>query len=236
MIAHRGASGYAPENTFSAFVKAIQLGVKWVEFDVLPTLDDVPIIFHDEMLLRTTQHSGSVYDFPYHYLATLDAGTWFAPTFASERIPRLDQILKLLNETKTNANIEIKSLKGHGEQFIDHLLNTIKPYWNQGSRYLFSSFCVDTLRLLRKSHCHCDLGLLLHEWQADWQDIYQELQCVSVHINQEILTRELAREIKASAGSLLAYTVNDAHRAQELFKWGVDAVFSDYPDRMLKLR
>ena len=231
VIAHRGASAYAPENTFAAFTKAVQLGIKWVEFDVMLAACGEPIIFHDEILDRTTNEIGELKHLSYAHLCTLDAGKWFDPLFSGERMPSLKQMLDFLKQNQLSANVEIKPLPGQDEQTAISALALIEPIFPQPSAsILFSSFSVESLRALRLHSPHCLLGLLLHDWEPDWETICESLQCVSVHVNQEIMTKEMAYKIKGMGRILLCYTVNDPVRAQELYSWGVDAVFSDNPD------
>ncbi len=234
VIAHRGASAYAPENTVVAFTKAAQLGIKWVEFDVMLTADNVPIIFHDDELDRTTNGRGEVSVHSAAYLATLDAGSWFNPIYSGEKIPTLKAVLDVLSNTQLSANVEIKAPAGQDEKLVIRILETMSGYLQQRpSTILFSSFSVDALRYLRHYFPQARCGLLLHEWEPNWQALCEELQCVSVHVNHEIMTVAAAKQIKAMNNQLLCYTVNDDHRAQALYAMGVDAVFSDAPDRIM---
>ncbi len=231
VIGHRGACAYAPENTMASFTKAKQLNIPWVEFDVMPAACGEVIVFHDETLDRTTNGKGFVKDYPYAYLRTLDAGSWFDPRFAGERIPTLKQVLPFILENKMAANIEFKALPGQEEWFVERVLDDLEPYFSvTDSRILFSSFYFPALRQLRELSPHCHIGLLLHDWEPDWPVIAKSLECVSIHVNQEILTKEKAAFIKDQWNYLLCYTVNDASRAAQLYEWGVDAVFSDTPD------
>src|SRR5260370_12880151 len=91
--AHRGASGYAPENTLAAFRLAQQLGADMVEFDVHLTADDRLVVIHDDTLERTTTGRGYVRDHSWDEIARLDAGVWYGPKFAGERVPLLDEAL-----------------------------------------------------------------------------------------------------------------------------------------------
>jgi glycerophosphoryl diester phosphodiesterase len=233
VIAHRGASAYAPENTIAAFTKAAQLGIKWLEFDVMLAANE-PIIFHDETLDRTTNGSGDIAHYPYAYLRTLDAGSWFDTRFSGEQIPTLKHVIEFLLNTKMCANVEIKPLPGEDETTAILALNEISPFFPQpNASILFSSFSIPSLQSLRKHSPHCLLGLLLHEWEPNWQAICESLHCVSVHVNEEIMTHEAAEKIKAMGKKLLCYTVNDPLRAKELYSWGVDAVFSDAPDKIV---
>lgn len=235
VIAHRGASGYAPENTMLSFTRAVQLGVKWVEFDVMLAACGTPIIIHDETLDRTTDTSGAVGDWPYACLQKLDAGAWFNPAFSCERIPSLAQLAEFLVDTGLKANVEIKPLPGQDEITVKTALQVIANYIPLNSeQLLFSSFSLPALRFIRQYAPTCQLGLLMHEWHPEWRRAADALNCVSVHVNQEVLSKERAQEIKASNKLLLSYTVNEVALAEKLFAFGVDAVFSDYPDRIMR--
>jgi len=234
IIAHRGVSRYAPENTLAAFRKAFALGIHWIELDVMLTMDNEAVIIHDELLDRTTNGKGSVEKFSYQALQDYDAGTWFDPQFSAERIPTLKQVLQLLDETGMSANIEIKPQMGREELTVKIVLDLIQKEWKPDrSQLLISSFSLLALETVRQYSSDIALGLLMHEWNPEWQVICDKLHCVTVNVNQDILTRENSAEIKATERLLLAYTVNDSKRAQELFSWGVDAVFSDDPAAIL---
>ncbi len=232
VIAHRGASSYAPENTMTAFTKAIQLGVKWIEFDVTLSADDVPVIFHDDKLERTTDGKGYIWSHPYSVLAKLDAGSWFDPMYSSERIPTLLEVLEFLGNYGVAANIELKSQPGHEEKLVKRILQDMAKLKSSPmpEQLLFSSFSIDALRYLRKYAPERQLGLLQHEWHHEWRSICTQLGCVSINVNKKILTPDFADEIKNMNMFLLVYTVNDPARARELYSMGVDAVFSDNPD------
>jgi glycerophosphoryl diester phosphodiesterase len=235
VIAHRGASAYAPENTLIAFTKAALLGIKWIEFDVMQAACGEPIIFHDETLERTTNGKGAVDRFDYANLRNLDAGSWFNPIFAGERIPNLMQTLEFLKNASMCANVEIKSLPGADEPLVKCVLNQMRDYLKTaGASILFSSFSIDSLKFLRQYSADCLIGFLMHDWLPEWEDICKEYQCVSMNVNEEIMTPERAQAIKATGRKLLCYTVNDPLRAKELYSWGVDAVFSDAPDKIVR--
>src|SRR5262245_52903123 len=93
ILAHRGASGYAPENTFTAFELARTMGACGIETDIQLTSDDVLVLFHDSKVERTTNGTGAVKDLTWAELAALDAGSWLDPKFAGERIVRFDAFL-----------------------------------------------------------------------------------------------------------------------------------------------
>jgi glycerophosphoryl diester phosphodiesterase len=234
VIAHRGASGYAPENTVSAFVKAAQLGIKWIEFDVIQAACGLPIVFHDEELDRLTLEKGRVADYPYVMLSSLDVGRWYHSRFSGERIPAFSQVLDLIANYQLSANIELKPEEGKEDRLVRSVLKNMSTFFSlPDMTYLFSSFSIEALYSLRRLAPQVMIGLLLHEWRSDWERICNELDAISVHVNHEILTSDRADEIKKTGRNLLSYTVNDPKLARKLFGWGVDAVFSDYPDKII---
>lgn len=233
-IAHRGASAYAPENTIVAFTKAAQLGMKWVEFDVMQSQDGEVIVFHDETLDRTTNGKGDVDQVAYAHLRALDAGAWFMPQFSGERIPTLMQTLDFLKNTNMNANVELKAIGDRDEALVLGVVRDMKDYLKKyNDRILFSSFSIDALKYMRRYAPNAQLGYLMHEWLPDWQQTCDALNCITMNVFEEILTAERVQEIKQSGRQLLSYTVNDRERAKQLYAWGVDAVFSDCPDKVL---
>lgn len=234
VIAHRGLSGHAPENTMIAFTKAAQTGAKWIEFDVMLAACHTPIIFHDESLLRTTGVKGMVVDYTYPVLHSLDAGSWFDPKFAGEKIPTLEHVLEWLQVANMNANIEIKPNPGQEILTVKKALPIVRQFFPEStSRILFSSFAVASLHAVRAALPNANLGYLMHDWNPDWKKICDELGCVAVNVNQEIMTPERAAQIKQTGRQILCYTVNSSKRAKELYDMGVDVVFSDYPDKIL---
>jgi glycerophosphoryl diester phosphodiesterase len=234
VIAHRGASAYAPENTFTAFTKAAQMGIKWLEFDVMSSASGDLVVFHDETVERTSNGHGKVSDLPYLVLAKLDAGSWFDPFFAGQVIPAFPHVLDFLHTFNMSANIEIKASLGNEEKTVKRLLQDLsnsEPF--PSGRILFSSFSVKVLQCLRKHAPESLIGLLQHEWNPDWQHIIDTLACVSVHAHETILTSDIVQQIKDRGLFVLSYTINDPRKAKQLYSWGVDALFSDLPDKIL---
>jgi len=112
VVAHRGWSGRAPENTLAAFALTLtDPRIRWVELDVQLSKDGVPVVIHDFTLKRTTGRTGRVRDYAWRELSEMDAGSWFSPAFAGERIPSLEQVLQLIGGRKM-LNIELKTAIG----------------------------------------------------------------------------------------------------------------------------
>lgn len=236
IIAHRGASLHAPENTLAAFRKAKELGLNWVEFDVMLTSDNEVVVIHDKTLNRTTTGKGKVFKKTLPYLQTLDAGSWFNQEFAEEKVPTLSATIDLLNQLDLAANIEIKTLKGKEELTVKKILQLITANWqNSTSPPLLSSFSLPLLKVLRKNSAEAVLGFLMDRWNKKWETICDTLNCSAVNTNYRCLTLDRVQKIKSTQRLLLAYTVNNAKVAQKLFSWGVDAIFSDCPSEILSM-
>jgi glycerophosphoryl diester phosphodiesterase len=231
VIGHRGAAGYAPENTLAAFNKALALGCRFVEFDVMCSADGEPFVFHDDTLKRTTNGSGEVGMVNAEYLASLDAGRWFSRRFAGEKIPHFRDILEWLAFTGVQANIEIKPYPGTTEQTTVTILRYINRYWPPGKPLpLISCFDWNALHLCHSIAPEMRLGLLLSKWSDNYLEEAKQRNCYSLHVNRSSLTAERVKKIKDAGLIVAAYTVNSRRQATKLLNWGVDAVFSDYPD------
>lgn len=235
IIGHRGASAYAPENTIAAFDKALSLGCRFIEFDVMCSSDGEPFIFHDDSLKRTTNGRGQFGLLESSYIQSLDAGSWFSRQFKGERIPHFKTVLEWLSVSHVQANIEIKPYPGAEEQTSIAVLSHINRYWPHTKDLpLVSSFSWDALLLCRSIAPEMPLGLLLDKWDDLWLAKAQQLGCYSIHFNQKILTEKRVKAVKEQGYIVCAYTVNRKRLANKLFRWGVDAVFSDYPDLLPK--
>lgn len=233
-IAHRGAKNIAPENTLAAFMKAKDLGATWVEFDCMLTACGEAVVIHDETLERTTNGTGFVIDHPYSYLKTLDAGSWFSDAYAGECVPTLQAVLLTLKTLGLSANIEIKGMPGYEEQTAKKVLSDIAACWDASLEPpLISSFSMPILQCVRQYAPDVCLGLLLETWFPGWELVCDELECVSVGFDQIVADPDKIQFVKAHNRFALSYTVNERARAEHLFQWGVDAVFTDNLQMML---
>ncbi len=236
VIGHRGAVGHAPENTLVGIRKAAELGATWVEFDVALTKDDVPVLLHDATVDRTTDGTGKLADMTLQDVRALDAGRWFSADFAGERVPTLTETIRLLEALGLGANVEIKPTPGRESVTGRVVAKQVADEWPNSLRApVFSSFWVDALVAAQRTAPEIPRGWLMRRPGKGWQAQAKALDCLSIHCSHKALTKGIATEIRAAGYHLLAYTVNDAKRALKLFDWGVESVFSDYPERILEM-
>jgi glycerophosphoryl diester phosphodiesterase len=238
VIGHRGACGYAPENTLVSFKKAASLGAQWVEFDVKLSHDGELVVFHDDVLDRTTNGTGLLEKYSYQELAQLDAGSWFDPIFRGEKIPTLANVITCLEQHGLQANIEIKPNKDQEEETAIKTVNFLNEHWPAKLALpLISSFSFKSLVLVHEMNMRSQkpsfpIGLLLDHWDNNWMSVALVLRCASIHCKESIITKERAKQVKDEGYKLLVYTINQLVRARELWSLGVDSVFSDFPDRL----
>ena len=234
VIGHRGAAARAPENTLAGLRKAHELGARWVEFDVMLTKDGVPVLIHDETLERTTSGRGRVADHTLAELRALDAGAWFAPAFAGERVPTLEEAIAVLLELGLHANVEIKPAKGREVATGEAVARMLARTWpTDGPRLLLSSFEHPALEAARRTAPSIPRGLLAEELPADWEEALQALDCATLHLDHAKVSLATLHLLAERGVPVLLYTVNTATRAAELLKSGAAAVFTDAPDTLL---
>lgn len=228
IFAHRGASAYAPENTKSAFEKAIILGAKAFEFDIQITQDGEYVVFHDYTLERTSTGTGRLRDKKLAELKLLCIGNWFEQKFSDEKILTLEETIELLPKD-VFLNIELKRDKGDTRFFDEKLIEIIKPI---KTRILISSFDWDLLKHLNNLEKDINFGLLIDEYYEGFYEDIQKLPFVpySINPNYRIVNKTFME--KFSSYKIIAYTVNDLETIIELEKLGVSGVFCNYPDIM----
>lgn len=229
-IAHRGASGTAPEHTRAAFERALSLGVDMIELDVQLTRDGEIVVVHDLTLERTTTGAGAVRDHTLAELKSLDAGGWFSPCFAGEPILTLDEVLDLVG-TRARLNIEIKAVHGDWPALATALLHTLRRRGLLEATIL-SSFEAGALAAVRGRDRGAVLGLL---WQAP--SIAEALSCAaelgvwSIHPHWMLVSAEFVRQVQDGGWRVITWTVNDVGTMRDLVRAGVSGIISDFPER-----
>lgn len=234
IIGHRGACGHAPENTLASFRLAKQLGAKWIETDVCISADGVPYIFHDDRLERCTNGKGLIARTHSNELDKLDAGLWYGEAFRGEAIPRLDAFLPAIQQLGLNLNLEIKSPLGLEAQTTEAIAPIIRRLWNPQTPLILSSFTPHALISARKLLPEYPRGLNLDCIPSDWQARMAECGAESIHFYDPFAEQNSITAVKNAGYKVLCFTINNPQRAAELKNMGVDAVFTDVPDALLK--
>ena len=234
VIGHRGAAARAPENTLAGLHRAAALGARWVEVDVMLTGDGVPVLIHDETLQRTTNGRGRVAERTAAEIAALDAGSWFAPAFAGERVPTLDQAVAQLLALGLGCNAEIKPSAGTAVATGEVVATRLRQLWPaDGPPLLVSSFARDALAAAQRAAPGIPRGLLAGRLPADWAVAMRALGCATLHLGHRGLALRRLRALAAEGAPVLVYTVNEPRRAAELLEAGAVAVITDVPDTIL---
>jgi len=236
VIAHRGASASAPENTLDAFRRAADLGARWVEFDVKLTADARAVVFHDDTLERTTDGAGRMAETPLAILAEMDAGAWFDPDFAGTLVPTLEETLDLLADLGLGANMELKPCPGRDEETAEVCLEVARAMWpTEAQPLLISSFSRPALRVAQAVAPQWPRGLLVGGLTDDWRAEAEALTACAIHADADLIRAPDVAEVLDAGYRVMVYTVNDPGRAANLWDWGVDGIFTDRPEVMLPL-
>ncbi|NFV12756.1 glycerophosphodiester phosphodiesterase [Clostridium sporogenes] len=230
ILAHRGASAYAPENTMVAFKKAIDMNADGIELDVHLSKDGRIVIIHDEKVDRTTNGKGEVKDFTLDELKKLDAGFWFSDEYEGERIPTLEELLKLINNTNIYLNIEIKAGYRIYPNIEEKVIDMIEKY-KILDRVIISSFDHYSLVRVKEINLNIKTGMLYEAALYEPWDYARSIKVEALHPNYITLTKEFIDKANINNLEINPYTVNDENDMERLIKSKVTSVITNYPDK-----
>ncbi|MFI1047138.1 glycerophosphodiester phosphodiesterase [Streptomyces griseoruber] len=245
---HRGAAGYAPENTLPSFDKADALGIDWVETDVQRTRDGELVLLHDRDLRRTTNVESvfpsradrPVGDFTAAELARLDAGSWMGARFAGTRIPTLGQTLDRLDRNGQSLLLEIKQPDLHPGIEGDILDVLARKGWLDGShvdhRLTVMSFGTNAVRTIHRKRPELKTSVLVTARPS--ASALRGYAAYADQVNPDY--RQVSGDFVAAVHALkgahgkpletVPWVVNTASAAREVAGWGADGMTSDLPD------
>ena len=244
VIAHRGASAFAPENTLAAFDMAMEMGASFIETDLQLSRDAHLVAMHDETLERTTSGSGLVSAKTVDELRQLDAGAWFngagakgkgshqeGKSFRGERIPTIAEVLAFGKQRDAGLYLE---LKPRGPSGVEHAIVGALRAADEILRTVVLSFDLTTLTHLRRFE-----PLLVTGFLCEKGDGVAE-QAVNVGARQLLpradqITPELLAEAHHKDLKVVAWTVNDPQQMGALIAAGIDGIITDYPNELAKL-
>ena len=231
VIAHRGASEKFPENTLSAFRAAIDMGADSVELDVILSQDGTVVVIHDDSVDRTTDGSGNVADLTLAELKALDAGSWFGPEHAGERIPTLQEVMDLTKD-RIRLDIELKGVSKTPTPLEGAVVKLIER--NQiEDQVVVSSFNPLALFYLRRANSRIATALIYQEelgvhlrdrWFAPL------LHPDGLRPGRRMATEEHVKQLKDRGHEVVTWTVNDPDEMRKLIALGVDGIITNRPD------
>lgn len=231
VVAHRGASGEAPENTLTAFRRALEMGVDAVELDVHLCADGEAVVIHDFLVDRTTDAKGLVNDLPLDALRRLDAGRWFGEEFAGERIPTLAEALELLRPVR--VVIEIKNgpifYPGIAERVADLVRET-------GHRAVTVSSFDHPVLLEVKAHApDLETAVLYFGRPLDPVRLARDVGAGVLQPHWTYLTPDAMAAARAAGLRVETWVVDEPAHMAHVMALGVDGIITDHPDRLLAL-
>jgi glycerophosphoryl diester phosphodiesterase len=229
-IAHRGASGYAPENTLAAYRRAVAQGVTFIETDLHLTRDAHFVALHDETVNRTTNGQGPIQQMTLLEARRLDAGSWFGSEFIGERLPTLPEILDFAKKHDVVFYLELKS---DGFWGGDHALISALRDSGEIPRVIVVAFDASILEGLRKIEPTLMTALLYDGTIENPLEKALSIGARQIAVKGDLMTPNFLSEAHKKDIQLVCWTINQPAHMRLLAAAGVDGIMSDYPDRLL---
>ncbi|AQS40164.1 glycerophosphoryl diester phosphodiesterase [Shewanella psychrophila] len=225
IFAHRGASGYAPENTMAAMKKAIELGASAIEFDI-HNVEGELYVFHDRRLDKKSNGTGLIEEVSRSYVDSLRVD--------GEPIPTLWQVMSYLSKHNCLVNIELKGMNCL-EVFIDTYPKLINQLNVPPEKLIISSFHHGFLEKFRLHFPHAFVAPLFEGVALDCQQTTSQLDAYSLHLSLSFLNQDMVTQAQSRGLKVFVYTVDKESDMTQLQQMGVDGIFTNYPDRAAKV-
>jgi glycerophosphoryl diester phosphodiesterase len=237
IFAHRGASAHAPENTLAAFQLALAQHADGIELDVKLSADGHVVVIHDPTVERTTDAKGRVKDMSLAQLRGLDAGSFFAQSFRSEKIPTLEEVFESMGK-RLFINVELTNYNSPRDQLVETVCMLVKKF-NLQKHVMFSSFFAANLSKAGSYLPEVPRGLLALNgiagaWARSFGYYFGKYQ--ALHPYRKDVTPEQVGRVHRLKGRIHVWTVNKEEDMRRLFHWGVDAIFTDDPQLAVQVR
>lgn len=229
IIAHRGASAIAPENTMAAFREALNMHAGGIELDVQLSRDGHPVIIHDEKINRTSNGKGYVKDFTLEQLKQLDFGGWFNTSFSNEKIPTLEEVLKLLEAWDGILNIELKNSVIFYDGIEKKTLDMVKEY-KMLDRVILSSFNHNSLAGVKKLEPCAKTGVLYMKGLNEPWVYAKKLGAFAIHPLFYNITPKIMAGCKRHGIKVNTFTVDKPVHLAAIANAGVDGIITNVPD------
>ncbi|MGM0882869.1 MAG: glycerophosphodiester phosphodiesterase [Bacillota bacterium] len=247
ILAHRGASGYAPENTMAAFKLAERLGADFIELDVRMSKDGGLVVIHDKTVDRTTNKAGFVHDYTLRELQGMDAGSFYDKAYAHERLLSLEEVMYTfagrigilieIKDPQLYPGIEEKLAKMVRRYELIQDIAGIGVSDSEGAAgiaagIIIQSFDFESMRRMHTLLPDIPVAVLIHADQHPLTDKKLDKlasYASSINISHDLLNEELVREIHDRNRKVMAWTIRNDQDMERMRKLGVDGIITDYP-------
>ena len=238
VVAHRGSSFDAPENTLASAKLSIEMNADGSECDVYRTTDGVLVLLHDGTLKRTAGVDKKVVECDYATLTKLEVGSWKDPKFAGEKIPTLKEYLAVFQGTNTRPVIEIK-MDGIEQAVIDAVKEA-----GMADRVILIAFSEHVIKKVRELAPEISAAWLYGKKEDTWtveqtaDFLTEKAKYCNTNIldlNDGILSPELLKILRNRGFFVWAWTVNEPAVMETLLRWGIDSITTDRPDVLMEV-
>lgn len=233
-MAHRGFSGYYPENTMLAFRKAVETGCDGIETDLHMTKDGVIVICHDEKIDRTTDGTGFIGNYTYEELSKFDAGIKYGEHFKRERIPSIDEFLNYVKDKNLLINFELKNNIILYKELEKKVIQKVYDFGMERN-IILSSFNHYSMIRVKEIDSSIKTGLLYEATLYKVDEYAEMVGADALHpFYPAIMDKIVVEDIKKKGIIINAYTVNDEEDMKKLIRLGIDGIITNYPDKLKK--
>jgi glycerophosphoryl diester phosphodiesterase len=222
IFGHKGAAGYAPENTLASFQEALQRDADWIEIDVHNVGGEL-MVLHDYRLERTTNGTGLLTDHDPEYIRTLDAGK-------GAKVPLLHEVFDLVDR-QIGINIEIKS-PDTAKPVLDLIDKYIRNHGWSIDNFSISSFNQFELKRVRQLNQVINIGILTFGLPIHLEYLKRALNPSSINVSIEFINRQFVQLVHRLEMAVYVFTVDYTDDIQRMIAIGADGIFTDYPDRV----
>lgn len=234
LIAHRGASAHAPENTLPAIAMAREMGCGWVEIDVQVTHDGACVLMHDHKVNRTTNGTGPTAMQTFAKLSGLDAGSHFSQAYAGTPIPSLEQTIATCLENDLGLVLEAKATWGLDIDEARIVARVVEQHWpRDNQRLLVTSFSALCLSTVIEEIPWVRTGLAILAPPSDPAEIMRRVGNSAFHMNAPYVTAEGVRRTLDAGADVAVATVNDPVQARAFLEMGAQGIMTDYPELLI---
>ncbi|MFO7611998.1 MAG: glycerophosphodiester phosphodiesterase [Clostridia bacterium] len=235
IIAHRGASAYAPENTLAAFQKAYEMGADGIEIDVLFSKDGHIMVHHDFHLGRCEECGGMVKDHTYFELRKLDVGAWFDEAYKGQKIPSIEEVMQFVKDKNMLLNIEIKTGSPYDAGIEKQLVKIVRKY-DICDQIIYSSFNHYSLVYIKKLHDESRIAALTSCAMVNPWEYLKLHDFDGYHPNQLAISDKIIEKLINKNIFVNPYTVNDEDRMKRFMTDNVSGIITDVPDIAVRVR